>query len=59
MFMLSVEEKKTKTNNNIVTAKNKIRSEIQELNDRLKNTREAITKFNDEITKLENPSDKG
>ena len=58
MCFVSVEEKKNKTNNSIIAAKNKIRTEIQELNERLKNTREAIAKFNDEIAKLENPAEK-
>lgn len=48
-----VEEKKTKTLANIVSAKNKIRHEIQELNERLKQSKDAISKFKDEIRTLE------
>ena len=50
---LSVEEKKEKTLNNIISAKTKIRYEISELNERLKKSKEEIAKFKDEIGKLE------
>ena len=53
IIILSVEEKKKKTTNKLNTAKNKVRIEIGDLNDRLKQTREAITKFKEEISKLE------
>ena len=48
-----VEEKKEKTLNNIVTAKNKIRYEIQELNERLKQRKEMIQKLKDELSKVD------
>ncbi|XP_064642335.1 YEATS domain-containing protein 4-like [Lineus longissimus] len=47
------EDKKTKTLSNIMSAKNKIRHEIQELNERLKQSKDAISKFKDEIRTLE------
>ena len=49
----SVEEKKGKTLNKIVTAKNKIRYEISELNERLKQKKQTIQKLKDDISKLE------
>ena len=53
VYSLSVEEKKEKTLNNIMSAKTKIRYEISELNERLKKSKEEIAKFKDEIGKLE------
>jgi len=47
------DERKEKTLNNILSAKNKIRYEISELNERLKQSKEAISKFKEEITKLD------
>ncbi|XP_013395654.1 YEATS domain-containing protein 4 isoform X2 [Lingula anatina] len=47
------EEKKEKTLNSVIAAKNKIRYEISELNERLKHSKESIQKFKDEIAKLE------
>lgn len=47
------EEKKEKTLNNIVTAKNTIRYEIQELNERLKQRKEMIQKLKDELSKVD------
>ncbi|XP_074655607.1 YEATS domain-containing protein 4-like [Tubulanus polymorphus] len=47
------EEKKTKTLHNIMNAKNKIRYEISELNERLKQSHEAIHKLKDEIKTVE------
>ncbi len=52
--IISVEEKKQRTLNGIMTAKNKIRYEIAELNERLKQSKEAIQKFKEEINKLDN-----
>ena len=49
----SVEEKKERTLNNILSAKNKIRYEISELNDRLKASKESNAKLKAEIAKLE------
>lgn len=45
------EEKKEKTLQNIMAAKNKIRHEINDLKDRLKMGKETVTKFKDEIEK--------
>jgi len=47
------DERKEKTLSNILSAKNKIRYEISELNERLKQSKEAISKFKEEITKLD------
>ncbi|XP_002737992.1 YEATS domain-containing protein 4-like [Saccoglossus kowalevskii] len=47
------EEVERKTLNSIISAKKKIRFEISELNERLKQSKEAIHKFRDEIKKLE------
>jgi len=55
--VLTVEEKKKRTMSNLTGAKNKLQIEIGELNDRLKQTREAITKFKEEIIKLEGGED--
>ena len=55
--LFAVEEKKVKTLNNILSAKNKIRYEISELNERLKQSKEAIQKFREEITKLDGDVD--
>lgn len=49
----SVEEKKEKTKQNIVSAKNKIQYEIQELNERLKQRKEMIQKLKDELSKVD------
>lgn len=53
------EEKKGKTLNNIISAKKKIRYEIQELNDRLKQKKEGIQKLKTQISKLEDSTDVG
>ncbi len=37
----------------MLSAKNKIRHEIADLNDRLKKSKEGIHKFKEEITKME------
>lgn len=50
---LAVEERKERTLNNIQLAKNKIRYEISELNDRLKASKESNAKLKAEIAKLE------
>ncbi|XP_052102912.1 YEATS domain-containing protein 4-like [Mytilus californianus] len=47
------EEKKEKTKGNIVSAKNKIQYEIQELNERLKQRKEMIQKLKDELSKVD------
>jgi len=52
-FFFQVEEKKEKTLNNIVTAKNNIRYEIQEFNERLKQRKEMIQKLKDELSKVD------
>lgn len=51
--MVSVDEKRERTLNNIMSAKNKIRYEISELNDRLKQSKESIAKLKMEIAKME------
>ena len=53
VLAFSVEEKKDRTLNNILSAKNKIRYEISELNDRLKASKESNAKLKAEIAKLE------
>ena len=50
---ISVEDKKEKTLNNVLTAKKKIRHEISELNERLKQSKEAILKMKEEIHQLQ------
>ncbi|PVD36991.1 hypothetical protein C0Q70_03984 [Pomacea canaliculata] len=47
------DEKRERTLNNIMSAKNKIRYEISELNDRLKQSKESIAKLKMEIAKME------
>nr|CAD7448272.1 unnamed protein product [Timema bartmani] len=47
------EEKKEKTIQNIMNAKNKIRHEISDLKDRLKLAKDTISKFKSEITKFQ------
>lgn len=49
------EEKKEKTLTKIENAKKKIRYEITELNERLKQKKQTIQKLKDEISKLESP----
>ncbi|CAI9720313.1 domain-containing 4-like [Octopus vulgaris] len=51
------EEKREKTVNNILNAKNKIRYEIAELNERLKQSKETILKYKNEILKMEECDD--
>lgn len=52
MFIsVSVEEKKEKTLANIISAKNKIRQEINIYKERLKLAKETIAKFKAEIIK--------
>ncbi|XP_071945679.1 YEATS domain-containing protein 4-like [Antedon mediterranea] len=46
-------ELESKTLNTLQSARKKIRSDISELNEQLKKSKEAITKFKDEIKKLE------
>jgi peptidoglycan hydrolase CwlO-like protein len=53
LFSPPVEEKKEKTLQNILNAKNKIRYEIGDLKERVKLAKETIVKFKDEITKLQ------
>jgi YEATS domain-containing protein 4 len=52
-LFVSVEEKKEKTLQNILNAKNKIRYEINDLKERVKLAKETIVKFKAEITKLQ------
>ena len=47
-----VEEKKEKQSKDILAAKHKVRHEIQELNEKLKQSKEAIQIFTKEIQKL-------
>ena len=57
-LFIAVEDKKEKTLANILTAKKKIRYEISELNERLKTSKEAISKFKEEISRLQGVEDK-
>lgn len=50
---IEVEEKKEKTLEKILSAKTKIRYEIQELNERLKQKKESIQVLKDHLEKLE------
>jgi hypothetical protein len=52
-LFVSVEEKKERTLQNILNAKNKIRYEISDLKERVKLAKETIVKFKAEITKLQ------
>lgn len=52
-LLVSVEEKKERTLQNILNAKNKIRYEISDLKERVKLAKETIVKFKAEITKLQ------
>lgn len=52
-MLVSVEEKKERTLQNILNAKNKIRYEISDLKERVKLAKETIVKFKGEITKLQ------
>ena len=56
-LLFTVEKKKEKTLSNVLSAKNKIRYEISELNERLKQSQEAIHKFREEIAKLDGDID--
>nr|KAG5707356.1 hypothetical protein BaRGS_005323 [Batillaria attramentaria] len=47
------DEKRERTLNNITSAKNKIRYEIAELNDRLKQNKESIAKLKKDIARME------
>ena len=58
LLCVSVEEKQQKTSKNIMTAKSKIRHEISELNERLKQNKDAIQKFKEEIRKLDKKEEK-
>ena len=57
-FYLLVEEVEGKTVSALQSARKKIRHEIQDLNDRLKQSKEAILHFKEEIRKLEDPEGK-
>lgn len=50
----AVEEKKEKTLDKIISAQTKVRSEISELKEKLQLAKETITKFKEEIAKLQN-----
>ena len=52
-FVLSVEEKKVKTLESIITAKTKVKSELSELKDRLHLAKETIQRFRDEVQNLQ------
>lgn len=56
-LFFTVEEKREKTVSNILNAKNKIRYEIAELNERLKQSKEVIQKYKNEILKMEESDD--
>ncbi|KAK6190696.1 hypothetical protein SNE40_002501 [Patella caerulea] len=52
------DEKREKTNNNLIAAKNKIRYEISELNERLKFAKQNISKLKKDIAQIEKVDDK-
>ena len=52
-IFIPVEDRKTKTNAAILAAKSKITTEIRELKEKLKSSKEAISKFKEEIAKVE------
>ncbi|XP_067658767.1 YEATS domain-containing protein 4-like [Haliotis asinina] len=52
------DEKKERTLTNILSAKNKIRYEISELNERLKQSKELIQQFKDDIMKRDDHEEK-
>ncbi|XP_076315308.1 YEATS domain-containing protein 4 Gas41 isoform X1 [Tachypleus tridentatus] len=52
-YLILVEEKKDKSLSAILSAKNKIRVEINDMKEKLKVARETISKFKDEISQLE------
>jgi YEATS domain-containing protein 4 len=52
-LLVPVEEKKEKSLQNILNAKNKIRYEISDLKERVKLAKETIAKFKAEITKVQ------
>lgn len=54
-FIISVEEKKAKTLDNIINVKQKVKSEIITLKDKLKLARETIVKFKAELAKVQKP----
>lgn len=56
--VFSVDEKRERTLTNILSAKNKIRYEISELNERLKQSKELIQQFKDDITKRDDHEEK-
>lgn len=51
---VSVEDKKEKTLQRILTSHTKVRSEISDLKEKLHLAKETISKFKDEIAKLQN-----
>ena len=53
MNLFVVEEKKSKSLEIVIASKKKIRHEISELNERLKQNKRDIVKFNSELVKLE------
>ena len=54
LLFVTVEEKKEKTLQKIVTAQPKIRTEINELKERLQLAKETVAKFKEEIAKVQN-----
>lgn len=54
-FIIPVEEKKAKTLDNIINVKQKVKSEIVSLKDKLKLARETIVKFKAELAKVQKP----
>ena len=50
--IFAVEERKEKQRGDVMAAKHKVRHEIQELNEKLKQSKEAIQVFKTEIQKL-------
>lgn len=52
-YSISVEEKRDWTKNKIANAHSKIRCEIDQLNEKLKRSKDAIAKMKKDISKLE------
>lgn len=52
-FLLPVDEKKEKTMENINDAKQRVKTDINQLKDKLKLARETIAKFKTELNKVQ------
>lgn len=54
LFFVTVEEKKEKTLQKIVAVQPKLRSEINELKEKLRVAKETVAKFKEELAKIQN-----